>query len=915
MAAMIAKRERLNCHTVKSMHKTLSSWHVTKKRNPIIVHRENKRAVSEGKGDAGQLSTRTKSSSKKRKLSEEIEFSEDEKTPKRHWNGIDKITSFQEEDVLDEWEEEAIVFMNIKARSKSRKLDNVMIKRSPKKIKKKNCDPFDTSVCSSSSLSSPSSGSPISHLKSDGSSTDRCTKKNVKAKRKNFKCHQCMTERRSVVPCMKCEDKVYCIQCIRQWYPNIPKEEIAKQCPFCCRNCNCSICLHSSGLIKTSKRDITDQEKIKHLKNLIELMFPFLKQICRMQKQETEVEADIRGLLPSAVEIPETLCYNDERVYCNHCATSIFDLHRSCPKCSYELCLSCCQEVREGSLSSRNEVAYRYRDRGYDYIHGGDPLPESCLHETSKDQAEPSILWKANNDGSVTCPPKEMGGCGDCLLELKRILPVGWISNLEARAREMLSTCRTRQGILKHECDVSGRETLYKVASREGSNDNCLYSPTSNDTQEEDLRHFQMHWAKGEPVIVRNTLANATGLSWEPMVMWRALCENVDPDISLEMSEVKTIDCLAGCEVEINTHQFFKGYTEGRSYDNFWPEMLKLKDWPPSNQFEDLLPRHCDEFISALPFQEYSDPRSGIFNLAVKLPPGVLKPDLGPKTYIAYGTEQELGRGDSVTKLHCDLSDAVNILTHTAYVALDDEQLDAIEKLKLKHKAQDEKEHLERERLDKNLIKEGLDAESSYPENKIDVQEITDQKDHYSDDNILDISIDDLGARITGLSTMGKETGGALWDIFRREDVPKLEAYLRKHYKEFRHTYCSPVEEVIHPIHDQSFYLTVEHKRRLKEEFGVEPWTFEQNLGEAVFIPAGCPHQVRNLKSCTKVAVDFVSPENIKECLRLTEEFRHLPKNHRAREDKLEIKKMIIYGVERAIKELEELISIPNSAI
>jgi hypothetical protein len=29
---------------------------------------------------------------------------------------------------------------------------------------------------------------------------------------------------------------------------------------------------------------------------------------------------------------------------------------------------------------------------------------------------------------------------------------------------------------------------------------------------------------------------------------------------------------------------------------------------------------------------------------------------------------------------------------------------------------------------------------------------------------------------------------------------------------------------------------------------GVEPWTFEQYLGEAVFIPAGCPHQVRNRK-------------------------------------------------------------------
>lgn len=32
---------------------------------------------------------------------------------------------------------------------------------------------------------------------------------------------------------------------------------------------------------------------------------------------------------------------------------------------------------------------------------------------------------------------------------------------------------------------------------------------------------------------------------------------------------------------------------------------------------------------------------------------------------------------------------------------------------------------------------------------------------------------------------------------------------------------------------------------------GVEPWAFEQRLGEAVFIPAGCPHQVRNLKVST----------------------------------------------------------------
>nr|GEV33575.1 lysine-specific demethylase JMJ25-like isoform X1 [Tanacetum cinerariifolium] len=60
---------------------------------------------------------------------------------------------------------------------------------------------------------------------------------------------------------------------------------------------------------------------------------------------------------------------------------------------------------------------------------------------------------------------------------------------------------------------------------------------------------------------------------------------------------------------------------------------------------------------------------------------------------------------------------------------------------------------------------------------------------------------------------------------------------------------CSQMTMVIHQIHDQTFYLTMEYKRRLKEEFGIEPWTFIQNLGDAVFIPAGCAHQVINLKT------------------------------------------------------------------
>nr|POF26777.1 lysine-specific demethylase jmj25 [Quercus suber] len=670
--------------------------------------------------------------------------------------------------------------------------------------------------------------------------------------------------------------------------------------------------------------------------------------------------------------------------------------------------------------------------------------------------------WKANEDSTIPCPPEDMGGCGLGILELKcmfsnsstkkkkkSMLSEIPVLELVKKAEEIAKTYNLMDVAVAHsqfcpcfksvgEVDLSNNK-LRKAASREGSDDNYLYCLRAQEIQHEDLKHFQWHWTRAEPVIVSDALESASGLSWEPFVMWRAVrqMKHLKHD---RLLEVKAIDCLDSCETDVNIREFFTGYTEGRFDRLLWPVILKLKDWPPSTLFEEHLPRHGAEFICCLPFKEYTHPRKGVLNIAVQLPEQSLKPDMGPKTYIAYGVAQELGRGDSVTKLHCNMSDAVNILTHTAEVPLEKKNLESIEKLKKRHLEQDQRElfgdfQAVDEKVknnisviesckvtadDKNISNgsgdqntgitieladpvgelngdsgesglNGKDFSSGSELEKNEEAKVDQEKSGGSDTTISGNKLDRLEA----------SRGGAVWDIFRRQDVPKLHEYLKKHFREFRHVHCCPLQQVVHPIHDQTFYLTLEHKRKLKEEYGIEPWTFVQNLGDAVFIPAGCPHQgggvlerwgmkkasrggavwdifrrqdvsklheylkkhfrefrhvhccplqqvvhpihdqtfyltlehkrklkeeygiepwtfVQNLgdavfipagcphQSCIKVALDFVSPENVGECIRLTDEFRTLPQNHRAQEDKLEVKKMTIYAMRHVVECLEQ---------
>lgn len=240
----------------------------------------------------------------------------------------------------------------------------------------------------------------------------------------------------------------------------------------------------------------------------------------------------------------------------NQCSTSIIDLHRSCPKCSYELCLSCCHEIRNTGLHGQTKVNFGYSDRGFDYIHGGDPNPDpdplqNSFHVKSVNcPSDSETRWVANDDGSLSCAPKEMGGCGNCLLELRHILQNDWLSNLESKAEFLLNKFKIEQPDIMTSLFTTGGKMYIEASNRKDSKDNCLYYPSSKElVSGEELIRFRHHLAKGEPIIVRKVLDQTRGLSWEPTVMWRALCEHVDPNVSSKMSQVKAIDCLAGCEV------------------------------------------------------------------------------------------------------------------------------------------------------------------------------------------------------------------------------------------------------------------------------------------------------------------------------------------------------------------------------
>lgn len=93
-------------------------------------------------------------------------------------------------------------------------------------------------------------------------------------------------------------------------------------------------------------------------------------------------------------------------------------------------------------MGSCKEELFSYPNRGPDYMHGGDgdSVPELINYkqgDLSSNQSK-DIQWRVDSD-KIYCPPTELGGCGNHILQLRRIFSKDWLSKLEVDAFQIVN--------------------------------------------------------------------------------------------------------------------------------------------------------------------------------------------------------------------------------------------------------------------------------------------------------------------------------------------------------------------------------------------------------------------------------------------------------------------------------------------
>ena len=316
----------------------------------------------------------------------------------------------------------------------------------------------------------------------------------------------------------------------------------------------------------------------------------------------------------------------------------------------------------------------------------------------------------------------------------------------------------------------------------------ALWSPSSktlgsigSEGAEEAMEHFGWHWARADPIVVRECKGTDAKL-WQPSGIEALMRLGGGGTTTTDDGKVfvNAVLCKekAAQKGEVwepfEIHQFFRDFASNRSARL---KPCRLKDFPPEASLEGISPEHYNAFVDRLPFKGYTNPTTKGLNLL-----GYLPKERPPPDYGGWRTHTRLEH------------------THPT-----------------NHATNERRNERTNERTNESagpkgyIATAGSDGVASATNLHLDMADAV---------NVL-------------LWTKKKEKAAARWHIWERRDLEKLRHKLYHELRLGRNEHD--------PILEQETYLTDDQLQRI----GLTCYTVEQHQDEAILIPAGCAHQVR----------------------------------------------------------------------
>jgi [histone H3]-dimethyl-L-lysine9 demethylase len=350
------------------------------------------------------------------------------------------------------------------------------------------------------------------------------------------------------------------------------------------------------------------------------------------------------------------------REICDVCDTSLFNFHWTCTHCGTCVCLDCNKE-RQSRISRWKPVTKVDKEERDSFFwlkcHSRSDHDMMLTQITTGDALKflDENLHKICEQRNIT------QRCGCSLRTKNCVKMVSKNILLEHSQRDKPSELRQIMKRQRHKARPARRMSLleqqqvYKKVKTFYISQGRILKIIEPSESSDHYKIFQDQWEQGKPVVVANVTQKMRKFIWTPEYF----------TMHFGNEKHAMINCQNDVDIkQVSMKYFWDGFGSiKRRLPRDCEEklVLKLKDWPTSNDFADVMKEHFDEAMKAVPLACYTN-RDGKYNLARYLPSHFSRPDLGPKMYSAYSQIHPSRQGS--TNLHLDVSDAVNVMVRVS---------------------------------------------------------------------------------------------------------------------------------------------------------------------------------------------------------------------------------------------------------